>query len=66
MSERFDDWVARARAVPIEREIERRRIKLRGKLKGCGPCPKCGGDDRFAINSKKASGIAAAVALAAM
>jgi putative DNA primase/helicase len=47
-------WVQRARAVPIETEIERRGIKLRREgLERVGPCPKCGGDDRFAINTKK-------------
>jgi DNA primase len=49
----FDAWVARARAVPIEREIERRGIHLKGRIDRCGPCPKCGGDDRFAINTEK-------------
>ena len=51
----FDAWVQRARAVPIEKEIERRGIQLNGggKIARCGPCPKCGGDDRFSINTKK-------------
>ena len=50
----FEDWVARARAVPIEREIERRGIKLNGgKIERCGPCPRCGGTDRFSVNFKK-------------
>ena len=49
----FDDWTAGARAVPIEREIERRGIELRGHIEQCGPCPRCGGDDRFSINRKK-------------
>ena len=48
------DWVQRAKAVPIEREIERRGLKLRRiGLERVGACPKCGGDDRFAINIKK-------------
>ncbi|HZC56023.1 MAG TPA: AAA family ATPase [Xanthobacteraceae bacterium] len=48
------EWVARARAVPIENEIARRGIKLRREGKEMvGPCPRCGGDDRFAINIKK-------------
>lgn len=46
-------WIARARAVPIQREIERRDIKLRGTVDRCGPCPKCGGEDRFSINIRK-------------
>ena len=50
----FDLWVQRARAVPIAREIERRGIKLRGNdVDRCGACPKCGGNDRFSINTKK-------------
>jgi hypothetical protein len=51
----FEDWVERARAVPIEDEIGRRGINLtrQGIAEFVGPCPKCGGDDRFAINTKK-------------
>jgi hypothetical protein len=50
----FNDWVQRARAVPIEKEIERRGVKLRRVgLERVGACLKCGGDDRFAINTKK-------------
>jgi hypothetical protein len=50
----FEQWVAKARGVSIEREIERRGIKLkRNRLERVGACPKCGGDDRFAINIKK-------------
>ena len=49
----FNSWADKARAVPIEREIERRGIKLRGGVDRCGPCPKCGGDDRFSINTAK-------------
>ena len=48
------DWTARARAVPIETEIERRGVMLRREgLERVGACPKCGGEDRFAINIKK-------------
>src|SRR5215469_16138702 len=50
----FDAWCAKARSAPIEREIERRGIKLSGNgVERVGPCPKCGGHDRFAINVKK-------------
>ncbi len=48
-----EQWYARARAVRIEDEIARRGIKLRGGIERCGPCPKCGGEDRFSINTKK-------------
>jgi CHC2 zinc finger/Toprim domain len=46
--------IARARDVPIEQEIARRGIKLRrsgGDL--IGPCPVCGGTDRFAVHARK-------------
>ena len=47
-------WIDRARAVPIEAEIKRRGIPLkRNGAERVGPCPKCGGDDRFSINPKK-------------
>jgi hypothetical protein len=47
-------WIRRARAVPIEREVERRGIKLNGsKVERAGACPKCGGTDRFSINTVK-------------
>ncbi len=49
-----DAWIMRARGVPIESEIERRGIKLRrAGQEMIGPCPHCGGDDRFAINIAK-------------
>jgi putative DNA primase/helicase len=50
----FEQWTETARAVRIEDEIERRGIKLkRVGTEHVGPCPKCGGDDRFAINTKE-------------
>ena len=48
------DDIECARAVKIEAEIARRGISLKsvgGEL--VGPCPVCGGDDRFAISIKK-------------
>ena len=45
--------IVQSRAVPIERELERRGIKLRGRVDRCGPWPVCGGTDRFSINVKK-------------
>jgi putative DNA primase/helicase len=47
------ELIARAGALPIEGEIERRGIKLRGRVEREGPCPVCGGTDRFAINIRK-------------
>ena len=51
----FDDLLARARAVPIEHEIERRGIRLKsgGRFGRAGPCPICGGRDRFWIDISK-------------
>src|SRR5689334_21358337 len=48
------DWIAQARGVRIEDEIASRGIKLNGRgPERYGPCPKCGGTDRFAINTSK-------------
>jgi DNA primase len=50
----FDSWIEKARAVRIENELARRGIKLEGRKKELGgPCPQCGGDDRFSINTEK-------------
>jgi Zinc-binding domain of primase-helicase len=46
--------IERARAVRIEDEIKRRGIKLkRQSAELVGPCPMCGGRDRFAVNTRK-------------
>lgn len=45
--------IAAAKAIRIEDELARRGIKLRGKVERAGPCPRCGGTDRFSINVKK-------------
>jgi Toprim domain-containing protein/CHC2-type zinc finger protein len=42
-----------AKAMRIETEIGRRGIKLVGRGERVGPCPVCGGKDRFAINITK-------------
>jgi hypothetical protein len=43
-----------AKTTPIELEIARRGAKLLGRgFERCGPCPVCGGRDRFSINLKK-------------
>jgi putative DNA primase/helicase len=47
------DGIARARAARIEDEIMHRGIELRGTVERSGPCPRCGGIDRFAINTRK-------------
>ena len=45
--------IDRAQAVRIEDEITRRGLKLVGRVEREGPCPVCGGRDRFSINTKK-------------
>lgn len=47
------DLVERARAVRLEDEIERRGIKLKGRIERIGPCPTCGGTDRFAVHIRR-------------
>jgi hypothetical protein len=48
------DQLERARAQRVEDEIERHGVKLRRTGKELvGPCPRCGGEDRFSINLKK-------------
>jgi hypothetical protein len=49
----YQDWIERAKSITIESEIARRGIKLAGKNERSGPCPVCGGSDRFSINIKK-------------
>ena len=47
------DQIEDARRTPIQSVIEARGIKLVGRADRCGPCPICGGRDRFSINVRK-------------
>lgn len=50
----MDAFVDEARAVSIEAEVNRRGLRLKrqgGEL--VGPCPVCGGVDRFGVNLRK-------------
>jgi putative DNA primase/helicase len=49
----WDAWVEKARSVRLEDAIGQRNIKLNGGIERCGPCPVCGGDDRFSISTSK-------------
>ena len=49
----FDSWIAQARAVSVADVTEQRGIQLRGGKDRAGPCPRCGGTDRFSINLTK-------------
>lgn len=49
----FRAWVEAARGVDIGTEAKARGLALRGAGEMVGPCPDCGGRDRFAINTRK-------------
>jgi len=50
----YEAWVDKARSVRIESELARRAITLKGKPPElAGPCPVCGGTDRFSVHTKK-------------
>lgn len=55
MSDVLDLFITEARGVPFEMACDRIGIPqpLRGKPEHQGPCPRCGGNDRFAVNRKK-------------
>ena len=51
------DLIDRARAIPIESVCEWRGVRFGGRggrVERVGPCPVCGGRDRFSINTRKA------------
>ncbi|MFG1465237.1 CHC2 zinc finger domain-containing protein [Xanthobacter sp. DSM 24535] len=50
----FDAWVDDARAVTVAEVVAQRGIRLgKGAVERVGPCPVCGGTDRFGINTRK-------------
>jgi hypothetical protein len=49
----FEDWVHDARSVPILQAAQERGARLKGAREKIGPCPACGGRDRFSINTVK-------------
>lgn len=53
MNRPMDDLISIARSVRIEEEAGRRGVRLKGRVDRAGPCPRCGGRDRFSINLKK-------------
>jgi len=56
MSPSFDAWIQKARTVPLQDVLTRHsNIKLSGRGGNLtGPCPQCGGTDRFAVSLRKA------------
>jgi hypothetical protein len=54
MTPAFQDWVDRAKSVKIETILHARNVKLKGYgVNLAGPCPNCGGTDRFAVHTGK-------------
>ncbi|ATN32890.1 hypothetical protein ACO34A_03625 [Rhizobium sp. ACO-34A] len=55
MSTIVDEFVANARAVAFDAAADRLHVPEtpKGKPEYQGPCPRCGGNDRFAVNRKK-------------
>jgi hypothetical protein len=54
MPEPTDQRIEQARAVPIAQVLGAHRSKLRRTgAELVGPCPKCGGEDRFGIHLQK-------------
>ena len=50
----FDDWKSRAQAADILAEAQARGAVLkRTGHEWVGPCPTCGGRDRFGVNTAK-------------
>jgi phage/plasmid primase-like uncharacterized protein len=46
--------IVHAKNAPIELELSRRGIALKRTSEGfAGPCPQCGGTDRFSVNTRK-------------
>lgn len=48
-----EDWIDRARSVSLVEAARELGAKLKGRGEMVGPCPRCGGKDRFSINTKK-------------
>jgi hypothetical protein len=48
-------WIDRARSQRVESECAGRDLRLKrvSAVELAGPCPVCGGDDRFSINTRK-------------
>jgi DNA primase len=54
MTPQFRDWIEKAKAVGIGTILRQRGIKLKGHGgKLAGPCPHCGGEDRFGVTLAK-------------
>ena len=47
------DQIERARSALVENVVAERGIRLRGTIDRYGPCPRCGGVDRFEHHVRK-------------
>jgi hypothetical protein len=48
------DWIKRARTVPLETVLNGIKLRRVG-AELIGPCPKCGGTDRFGVNTRNST-----------
>jgi hypothetical protein len=54
MTPAFREWIERARGEHLGAVLNSRQINLPGKgNKRAGPCPRCGGEDRFAVDLER-------------
>ncbi len=55
MNAAIEEFVTNARAVPFDAAADRLKVPEapKGRPEYQGPCPRCGGHDRFAVNRKK-------------
>jgi hypothetical protein len=53
VSRKYQAWVQKAHDKRIEEIARQRGIEVNGKVERKGPCPRCGGTDRFSINTSK-------------
>lgn len=49
----FEEWVDKARSMKIEEVASILGIRMPARGEYAGPCPNCGGTDRFSINPRK-------------
>jgi hypothetical protein len=51
----FEEWIEEARAMPIGKalDIVAPHHAISRRTRFVGPCPGCGGTDRFSLNLKK-------------
>lgn len=53
MTDAISDFIQRAQLLPVSVAVSRLGLKLPKKIDAGMPCPRCGGRDRFAVNTAK-------------